>query len=85
MSPTHTEAVTALASTARVAAPTAEHMAHERCDTCGHRAYVMVMTAGGPLAFCAHHFQEDAVALTAIGAVIHDLRDQLAPTNRTMH
>ena len=75
------------AATATELAPTitetmAPDMAHERCDLCGHRAYVMVMTAGGPLTFCAHHFQEGAIALAGVSAVIHDIRDQLVPTNR---
>jgi hypothetical protein len=57
-------------------------MAHERCDVCGQGAYVMVMTVDGPLAFCAHHFREKAVALAQVSAIIHDIRGQLAPTNR---
>jgi len=82
MSPMSTETASDLASTVSVAMPSALDMAHERCESCGHRAYVMVMTADGPLSFCAHHFQENAIALEAVGAVISDIRDQLTPTNR---
>ena len=83
MSPMRAETATDQASTVNGVLPPARDMAYERCESCGHRAYVMVMTADGPLAFCAHHFQENALALAGVGAVIHDIRDQLVSTNRT--
>ncbi len=82
MNPMHAETATELAPTATLPLPAARDMAHERCDACGHRAYVMVMTAGGPLAFCSHDFQENEIALAGVGAILHDIRDQLVPTNR---
>jgi len=82
MSLMRAETATDPASTATGELPAARDMAYERCESCGHRAYVMVMTADGPLAFCAHHYQENALALAGVGVVIHDIRDQLTPTNR---
>ncbi len=70
------------ASPVTAAPPAAPDMSHERCDICGYRAYVMVMTADGPLAFCAHHFQSNAVALAGVSMVIRDVRNQLAPSIR---
>ena len=65
-----------------VAPPAAADIAYERCASCGHRAFVLVMTAGGPLAFCAHHFEQNASALALVSVVIHDIRDQLVPAIR---
>ena len=65
-----------------VAQAAALDMERERCETCGHRAYVMVITIMGPLAFCAHHFTANACALERVSAIIHDNRDRLVPTNR---
>ncbi|QTE30932.1 DUF7455 domain-containing protein [Pengzhenrongella sicca] len=82
MSSQHAETATAAAPTETRALPSVRDMAHERCDACGHRAYVLVMTSAGPLAFCAHHFQRADDAGGGIGPVILDVRHQLTPTNR---
>jgi len=82
MSLMRAETATELAPTVAVALPAAQDMARERCDTCEHRAYVMVVTAQGPLSFCAHHFQENAIELAGVSAIIHDIRNELVPTNR---
>ena len=84
MSPMPAETVTELDPTPTLVLPAAETMAHERCDQCGHRAYVMTMTADGALAWCAHHYAEHAIVLASRAAVIHDIRAELTPTNRTM-
>lgn len=76
---------TELAPVVQVDLPSAATMHFEKCDQCRHRAYVMVMTKDGPLAFCSHHFDQHAAILGVTAAVIHDIRSELAPTNRTMH
>lgn len=57
----------------------AARIEHERCDSCGHRAYVVtvVPSAAGPmpLSWCAHHFE--AVG-KGTGAVAIDIRSRLA-------
>jgi hypothetical protein len=45
--------------------------ATDRCDRCSARAAVVTeMPGGGTLLWCAHHYGENEVALTAGGAVI---------------
>ncbi len=44
-------------------------MLHERCDRCGHRAYVRVELHGLPLSFCGHHYNELEPGLVAAGAL----------------
>lgn len=82
MSPMRAETATETTPIVTAAMPAAQDMAFERCETCGHRAYVMVMTAGGALAFCAHHYERNAIALAGISSVIHDIREQLVRVNR---
>lgn len=51
----------------------------ERCDRCGHRAYVLVYFNSGPLAFCAHDYNRNEAAIMRTGAVILDNRVALNP------
>ena len=45
----------------------------DRCDRCGAQAYVrVVLQAGGELLFCGHHYTENAEALAAKAAEVHD-------------
>jgi hypothetical protein len=40
--------------------------AHDRCDACGHQAYVLVVLAAAPespLLFCNHHFARHSAEL----------------------
>jgi hypothetical protein len=53
-------------------------MLHERCDICGHRAYVLVTLNGLPLSFCGHHFARAEPSLLAGGADVKvDVRENL--------
>lgn len=54
-------------------APSASLTAADRCDRCGAQAYVrVVLTAGGDLLFCAHHYAEHADRLRPQAAQILD-------------
>ncbi|WP_058235656.1 DUF7455 domain-containing protein [Devriesea agamarum] len=54
--------------------------AHDRCDRCGAQAYVKVtLTAGGDLAFCAHHARAHADALRPLASAVIDETDRLQP------
>jgi len=60
-------------------APTLSAM--DRCDRCGAQAYVrVVLTAGGELLFCAHHFREHEHRLRASATAVHDETARLAET-----
>jgi ribosomal protein L37E len=50
---------------------------HDRCDRCGHAAYVYVNGISGPLYFCKHHFErwEDKIRSYAFEVV--DKRDDI--------
>jgi hypothetical protein len=44
------------------------------CDRCGARArYAITLVTSLELAFCAHHYRENALALVASGASVQDL------------
>ena len=49
----------------------------ERCDRCGHRAYVIVSLMEGHLSFCAHHFADHEPALRRVALDIRDNRAAL--------
>lgn len=51
--------------------------ANDRCDQCGHRAWVEVTLAIGVLTFCAHHYARSEKQLTNLGAKVHDERHRL--------
>lgn len=79
MSPMPADAVVDVVPTTE---PAPDAIAHERCDRCGSRAYVVTMhTDGLPLAWCGHHYRAHQDALTGAAGVlvVHDIRDQLVP------
>lgn len=47
----------------------------DRCDRCGHRAFVITLHEAGVLLWCAHHFNTHEAPLAEY--VISDLRDEL--------
>jgi hypothetical protein len=52
----------------------------DRCDRCGAQAYVrVVLTAGGELLFCSHHFAEHAHTLRPKASHIQDETHRLSP------
>lgn len=52
----------------------------ERCDRCGHRAYVLVHFNSGRLAFCAHDYNRNEATITAMpDAIVLDNRGALNP------
>jgi len=54
-------------------APAASLTASDRCDRCGAQAYIrVVLSAGGDLLFCSHHFNEHAEKLRPFAAEIID-------------
>lgn len=56
----------------------------DRCDRCGAQAYVRAtMLSGSELLFCAHHWNENEVALRAVGATIYDESDRLTEVPAT--
>lgn len=63
----------------------------ERCDACGHRAYVVTehITGAGPLplSWCAHHFEAYTQDLIAAGGVRVQLdrRDLLGARETEVH
>ena len=57
--------------------------ATDRCDRCGAQAYIrVILTAGGDLLFCSHHYNEHADKLRPQAAEIidetHKLQDSPA-------
>lgn len=82
MSPMPADAVVDVAPTT---VPAPDAIAHERCDRCGARAYVVTMHDGGfTLAWCGHHYRahQDSLAGAAGVLVVHDIRDQLVPAQK---
>ncbi|TAM93808.1 MAG: hypothetical protein EPN43_00055 [Jatrophihabitans sp.] len=58
--------------------------AADRCDRCGAQAYVRaVMPTGSELLFCAHHWNENRVALREVATCIHDESARLAEVPAT--
>lgn len=56
----------------------------DRCDRCGAQAYVRAtMLSGSELLFCAHHWNENEVALRAVAATIYDESDRLSEVPAT--
>lgn len=54
-------------------APATSLSATDRCDRCGAQAYVrVVLTAGGELLFCSHHWARHADVLRPKAQEIHD-------------
>ena len=50
----------------------------DRCDACGGRAYVRVLlTSGGELLFCGHHFRKHEPSLVAVVDFVQDEREKL--------
>jgi len=50
----------------------------DRCDRCGARAYVRVLSRRRQeLLFCAHHYRQHAVALATFAVDIQDATRQL--------
>jgi hypothetical protein len=69
---------------------TVELMNHERCDRCGHRAYVMTVHAVDstylPLSWCAHHFHAHGPAMTRPRALLtFDVRELLDARETGVH
>ena len=60
-------------------APSQPLTAADRCDRCGAQAYVrVVMSSGGELMFCAHHYRQHEAKLLFSGArVLLDQRGKL--------
>lgn len=54
--------------------------ASDRCDRCGAQAYVrVVLSGGGELLFCRHHYSEHEGRLASLASAIDDERDSLEP------
>lgn len=59
------------------AVPAAD-LAGATCDTCLAAAAVLVALGARRLAFCAHHYRDHALTLTAAGwAIVADSREKL--------
>jgi hypothetical protein len=57
--------------------------AEDRCDRCGHRAYVACLTHDdGQLLLCGHHYREHEANLIQSAEIIHDCRSLLQATVR---
>lgn len=53
--------------------------ASDRCDRCGAQAYVrVVLSGGGELLFCRHHYSEHEDRLARIAVAVDDQRESLA-------
>ena len=53
--------------------PTTELTALDRCDRCGAQAYVrVVLSSGGDLLFCGHHFREHEERLRPVATDVQD-------------
>jgi hypothetical protein len=57
--------------------PTLDDFVFERCDRCGHRAYVIAMKEDSTLSFCGHHGNKNVDALANSGWDILDFTDHI--------
>lgn len=58
--------------------------AADRCDRCGAQAYVrVVLSGGGELLFCNHHYGEHEASLAKVAIAVDDERASLGATAAT--
>ncbi|HEX7355507.1 MAG TPA: hypothetical protein VF288_11825 [Mycobacteriales bacterium] len=58
--------------------------AADRCDRCGAQAYVrVVLSGGGELLFCNHHYGEHEAPLAKVAIAVDDERASLDATAST--
>ncbi len=52
--------------------------AADRCDRCGAQAYVrVVLSGGGELLFCRHHYSEHESSLAKVAVAVDDEREAI--------